>query len=228
MSITNKKQSSTRLLQPTNTIVEEFTSSVHFDQRMYKQDIQGSIAHATMLAKVHVISENELDQITEGLEIIRTEIENNKFKWSITLEDVHMNIEARLISLIGNVGKKLHTGRSRNDQVSTDMRLYLRDMIIPIRNELKYLQIALLDVAEREAETILPGLTHLQMAQPVTFGHHMMAWYEMLVRDSERLDDCEKRINSLPLGSAALAGTTFSIDRKITASLLGFDRICLN
>ncbi len=228
MSITNKKQSSTRLLQCTNTIVEEFTSSVHFDQRMYKQDIQGSIAHATMLAKVHVISENERDKITEGLEIILTEIENNKFKWSIALEDVHMNIEARLIAIIGDVGKKLHTGRSRNDQVSTDLRLYLRDMIIPIRDELKYLQIVLLDVAEREAETILPGLTHLQMAQPVTFGHHMMAWYEMLVRDSERLDDCEKRINSLPLGAAALAGTTFPIDQRITANLLGFNRICLN
>ncbi len=139
-----------------------------------------------------------------------------------------MNIEARLIALIGEVGKKLHTGRSRNDQVATDVRLYLRDMVTPIASELKRLQMALLDVAEREAETILPGFTHLQTAQPVTFGHHMMAWYEMLVRDAERLTDCGKRINSLPLGAAALAGTTFAIDRKMTAELLGFERICQN
>ena len=228
MTTANKKLSSARLTQPTNAFVEEFTASVQFDQRMYQQDIQGSIAHATMLAKVDVLTDAERDQIIQGLETIKTEIENDQFEWSIAQEDVHMNIEARLIALIGEVGKKLHTGRSRNDQVATDVRLYLRDMISPIRSELKRLQIALLDVAEREAETIMPGFTHLQTAQPITFGHHMMAWYEMLVRDAERLDDCEKRVNSLPLGAAALAGTTFPIDREMTAELLGFDRICLN
>jgi argininosuccinate lyase len=228
MTTVNKKLSSARLTQPTNAFVEEFTASVQFDQRMYQQDIQGSIAHATMLAKVDVLSDEERDQIIQGLEAIRTEIDNDQFEWSIAQEDVHMNIEARLIALIGEVGKKLHTGRSRNDQVATDVRLYLRDMITPIRSELKRLQKALLDVAEREAATILPGFTHLQTAQPVTFGHHMMAWFEMLKRDAERLDDCEKRVNSLPLGAAALAGTTFPIDRELTAELLGFERICLN
>jgi argininosuccinate lyase len=225
---TNKKLSSARLTQPTDKFVEEFTASVEFDQRMFRQDIRGSIAHATMLSEVGVLSVEERDQIIAGLQQIEQEIENGDFEWSIAQEDVHMNIEARLISIIGEVGKKLHTGRSRNDQVATDVRLYLRDMITPIRSELNRLQEALLDVAEREAETILPGFTHLQTAQPVTFGHHMLAWYEMLVRDAERLDDCEKRVNSLPLGAAALAGTTFPIDREMTANLLGFDRICQN
>jgi argininosuccinate lyase len=228
MTSANKKLSSARLTQPTNAFVEEFTASVQFDQRMYKQDIQGSIAHATMLAKVGVLTEDERDQIIQGLQTIETEIDNDQFEWSIAQEDVHMNIEARLIALIGEVGKKLHTGRSRNDQVATDVRLYLRDMIQPIRSELTRLQQALLNVAEREADTILPGFTHLQTAQPVTFGHHMMAWFEMLRRDAERLDDCEKRVNSMPLGAAALAGTTFPIDRTVTAELLGFARICQN
>ncbi len=228
MTTPNKKLSSARLTQPTNAFVEEFTASVQFDQRMYQQDIEGSIAHATMLSHVGVLTEDELNKIISGLETIRTEIDDDEFEWSIAQEDVHMNIEARLIALIGEVGKKLHTGRSRNDQVATDVRLYLRDMIEPIRSELNRLQDALLDVAEREAETILPGFTHLQVAQPITFGHHMMAWYEMLVRDAERLDDCEKRVNSSPLGAAALAGTTFPIDRELTAKLLGFERICLN
>ncbi|MEC9313838.1 MAG: argininosuccinate lyase, partial [Pseudomonadota bacterium] len=192
------------------------------------QDIRGSIAHATMLSEVGVLTAEERDQIIDGLQQIEQEIEDGKFEWSIAQEDVHMNIEARLIALIGEVGKKLHTGRSRNDQVATDVRLYLRDMIEPIRSELNRLQEALLDVAEREAETIMPGFTHLQTAQPVTFGHHMLAWYEMLVRDAERLDDCEKRVNTMPLGAAALAGTTFPIDREMTASLLGFERICQN
>ncbi len=228
MTTANKKLSSARLTQPTNAFVEEFTASVQFDQRMYIQDIQGSIAHATMLAQVDVLTDAERDQIIQGLQTIETEIDNDQFEWSIAQEDVHMNIEARLIALIGEVGKKLHTGRSRNDQVATDVRLYLRDMIQPIRSELIRLQKALLDVAEREADTILPGFTHLQTAQPVTFGHHMMAWFEMLRRDAERLDDCEKRVNSMPLGAAALAGTTFPIDRTVTAELLGFDRICQN
>ncbi|PCJ31847.1 MAG: argininosuccinate lyase [Gammaproteobacteria bacterium] len=228
MTAPTKKLSSARLTQPTNAFVEEFTASVQFDQRMYQQDIQGSIAHATMLASVDVLTNDERDQIIAGLETIRGEISRDEFEWSIAQEDVHMNIEARLIALIGEVGKKLHTGRSRNDQVATDVRLYLRDMIEPIKSELNRLQHALLDVAEREAETIMPGFTHLQTAQPVTFGHHMMAWYEMLVRDFERLEDCEKRVNSSPLGAAALAGTTFPINRELTAELLGFDRICLN
>jgi argininosuccinate lyase len=224
----NKKLSSARLTQPTDKFVEEFTASVQFDQRMYRQDIQGSIAHATMLAEVDVLTESERDQIITGLKQIEQEIDNGEFEWSIAQEDVHMNIEARLIAIIGEVGKKLHTGRSRNDQVATDVRLYLRDMIQPIRSELKRLQTALVNLAAREVDTILPGFTHLQTAQPVTFGHHMMAWYEMLVRDAERLDDCEKRVNSMPLGAAALAGTTFPINREMTAKLLDFDRICLN
>jgi argininosuccinate lyase len=228
MSTANKKLSSARLTQPTDKFVEEFTASVSFDQRMFRQDIRGSIAHATMLSEVGVLTAEERDQIIDGLQQIEQEIEDGKFEWSIAQEDVHMNIEARLIALIGEVGKKLHTGRSRNDQVATDVRLYLRDMIEPLRSELNRLQEALLDVAEREAETIMPGFTHLQTAQPVTFGHHMLAWYEMLVRDAERLDDCEKRVNTMPLGAAALAGTTFPIDRDMTASLLGFDRICQN
>ncbi len=228
MSTANKKLSSARLTQPTDKFVEEFTASVSFDQRMFRQDIRGSIAHATMLSEVGVLTAEERDQIIDGLQQIEQEIEDGKFEWSIAQEDVHMNIEARLIALIGEVGKKLHTGRSRNDQVATDVRLYLRDMIEPIRSELNRLQEALLDVAEREAETIMPGFTHLQTAQPVTFGHHMLAWYEMLVRDAERLDDCEKRVNTMPLGAAALAGTTFPIDREMTASLLGFERICQN
>lgn len=228
MTTANKKLSSARLTQPTNAFVEEFTASVQFDQRLYQQDIRGSIAHATMLANVGILSQDERDQIVTGLNTIRQEIEDGQFKWSIAQEDVHMNIEARLITLIGETGKKLHTGRSRNDQVATDVRLYLRDMLEPISSELTRLQKALLSVAEREAETILPGFTHLQTAQPITFGHHMMAWYEMLVRDAERLNDCAKRINSMPLGAAALAGTTFNINREMTAELLGFDRICQN
>jgi len=228
MTTLNKKLSSARLTMPTNAFVEEFTASVQFDKRMYRQDIQGSIAHATMLESVDVLTKEECTKIIAGLNSIVIEIENDDFEWSIAQEDVHMNIEARLIALIGDVGKKLHTGRSRNDQVATDVRLYLRDMIQPIRSELFRLQDSLLNVAEREYDTIMPGFTHLQTAQPITFGHHMMAWYEMLVRDAERLDDCEKRVNSLPLGAAALAGTTFPIDRELTAKLLGFERICLN
>ena len=228
MTASDKKLSSARLTQPTNKFVEEFTASVNFDQRMYRQDIQGSIAHASMLAKVGVLTTAERDQIISGLQQIEGEIDRGEFVWSIAQEDVHMNIESRLIKLIGEVGKKLHTGRSRNDQVATDVRLYLREMTQLIRSELQRLRSTLLDVAEREFDTIMPGFTHLQTAQPVTFGHHMLAWFEMLSRDLERLDDCSKRVNSLPLGAAALAGTTFPIDREYTAELLGFDRICRN
>lgn len=217
-----------RFSEATDAFVAEFTASVDFDQKMAEQDINGSIAHATMLSEVGVLTADEKQQIIDGLEEIRQEIRNGEFKWSVALEDVHMNIEARLTDKIGITGKKLHTGRSRNDQVATDIRLYLRDAIDAILSEVARLQSGLLDVAEREADTIMPGFTHLQTAQPVTFGHHLMAWFEMLTRDHERLVDCRKRVNRMPLGSAALAGTTYPIDRTITAKLLGFDGICEN
>ncbi|MFO7530080.1 MAG: argininosuccinate lyase [Marinobacter sp.] len=213
-----------RFSEPTDAFVERFTASVGFDQRLYHHDITGSIAHATMLAEVGVLTIEERDQIIEGLKGVKADIEAGKFEWSVSLEDVHMNVEARLTDRIGITGKKLHTGRSRNDQVATDIRLYLRDEIDVIAEELKRLQTGLLDLAEREADTIMPGFTHLQTAQPVTFGHHLLAWYEMLVRDGERLQDCRKRVNVMPLGAAALAGTTYPIDRDMTARLLGFDR----
>ncbi len=212
-----------RFTESTDAFVEAFTASVTFDQRLAHYDIRGSIAHARMLAEVGVLSSEELQQIVEGLEAILEEIRGGDFSWSIALEDVHMNVESKLVSRIGDVGKKLHTGRSRNDQVATDIRLWLRDEIDTILAEITRLQEALLVLAEREAETIMPGFTHLQTAQPVTFGHHMMAWHEMLVRDHGRMVDCRKRVNIMPLGAAALAGTTFPIDRSITARLLGFD-----
>ena len=213
-----------RFSEPTDAFVEKFTASVGFDQRLYHHDIRGSIAHATMLAEVGVLTADEMQQIIEGLEAVRAEIERGEFPWSVSLEDVHMNIEARLTDRIGITGKKLHTGRSRNDQVATDIRLYLRDEIDAIAEELGRLRAGLLDLAEREADTIMPGFTHLQTAQPVTFGHHLLAWAEMLERDTERLQDCRKRVNVMPLGAAALAGTTYPIDRALTAQLLGFDR----
>jgi argininosuccinate lyase len=191
---------------------------------MAQQDIQGSLAHAAMLCKIGILTAQELADIQRGLAQISREIEKSEFTWSIKQEDVHMNIEARLTDLIGIAGKKLHTGRSRNDQVATDIRLYLRSDIYTILQQLQRLQLALLDVAEREADTIMPGFTHLQVAQPVTFGHHLMAWFEMLCRDQERLQDCLKRINIMPLGAAALAGTSYPIDRFMTAQLLGFSR----
>ena len=213
-----------RFTEPTDAFVERFTASVGFDQRLYHHDILGSIAHATMLADVGVLTPQERDDIIEGLKGVKADIEAGRFEWSVSLEDVHMNIEAKLTERIGITGKKLHTGRSRNDQVATDIRLYLRDEIDAISEELNRLQNGLLDLAEREAATIMPGFTHLQTAQPVTFGHHLLAWFEMLVRDADRLQDCRKRVNVMPLGAAALAGTTYPIDRSITAKLLGFDR----
>ncbi|MEL0584970.1 MAG: argininosuccinate lyase [Candidatus Thiodiazotropha sp. (ex. Lucinoma kazani)] len=213
-----------RFNQPTDAFVEAFTASVEFDQRLYQYDIQGSIAHATMLASQGILSDAERDAIVQGLELIRKRIEQGDFTWSVALEDVHMNIESALTEVIGDAGKKLHTGRSRNDQVATDIRLWLRDEIETIRTAILRLQAALLDKAELEIETILPGFTHLQTAQPVTFGHHLMAWFEMLERDRERLADCTKRLNVMPLGAAALAGTTYPIDRHQTAELLGFSR----
>ena len=217
-----------RFTEPTDAFVERFTASVGFDQRLYHHDITGSIAHATMLAAVGVLTDKERDTIVEGLKAVKADIEAGTFQWSVSLEDVHMNIEARLTDRIGITGKKLHTGRSRNDQVATDIRLYLRDEIDVIAEEIKRLQAGLLNLAEREADTIMPGFTHLQTAQPVTFGHHLLAWYEMLVRDGERLQDCRKRVNIMPLGAAALAGTTYPIDRAMTAKLLGFDRASEN
>jgi argininosuccinate lyase len=217
-----------RFTEATDAFVEQFTASVDFDQRLYYHDIQGSIAHATMLAKVGVLTEQERDQIIDGLHGVRADIEAGEFEWSVTLEDVHMNIEAKLTDRIGLTGKKLHTGRSRNDQVATDIRLYLRDEIDVIADEISRLQAGMAALALREADTIMPGFTHLQTAQPVTFGHHILAWNEMLQRDFERLADCRKRVNIMPLGAAALAGTTYPIDRDMTAKLLGFDRPSYN
>ncbi|MCL5042687.1 MAG: argininosuccinate lyase [Gammaproteobacteria bacterium] len=217
-----------RFSEPVDAFVARFTASVDFDKRLYKHDIQGSIAHASMLAKVGVLTADERDTIIEGLRAIQTEIEAGEFDWQVELEDVHMNIEARLTQRIGITGKKLHTGRSRNDQVATDIRLWLREEIDIILSELERLQSGLLDQAEKHAEVIMPGFTHLQTAQPVTFGHHLLAWYEMLRRDTERLLDCRKRVNRMPLGSAALAGTTYPIDRSITCELLGFDAVSGN
>ncbi len=211
-----------RFTEATDTFVESFTASVEFDKRLAPYDIQGSIAHATMLERIGLLNEKESKAIVQGLEGILADIERGDFHWAVELDDVHMNIEARLTDRIGEAGKKLHTGRSRNDQVATDVRLFLRAEIDAITQELIRLQTALIDLAEREADTIMPGFTHLQVAQPVTFGHHMLAWTEMLGRDRERLADCRKRVNVMPLGAAALAGTSYPLDRNFTAELLGF------
>ena len=211
-----------RFNEPTDAFVARFTASVEFDQRMYRQDIEGSVAHAMMLTKVGVLTEAECADILKGLAEIQQDIEAGNFEWSIELEDVHMNIEAALTKKIGITGKKLHTGRSRNDQVATDIRLYVRDEIDLILAEINRLQQGIIGLARQEAATVMPGFTHLQTAQPVTFGHHLMAWFEMLSRDYERFVDCRKRVNILPLGAAALAGTTYPIDRQMTTKLLGF------
>ena len=212
-----------RFSEPTDAFVARFTASVQFDQRLYRHDIRGSLAHASMLARQGVLSGDELQQIEQGLAAVQAAIDAGDFEWSVALEDVHMNIEAALTEKIGIAGKKLHTGRSRNDQVATDIRLWLRDEIDLVGTELTRLQSGILGLAERHADTIMPGFTHLQTAQPVTFGHHLMAWYEMLERDYGRLMDCRKRLNQSPLGAAALAGTTYPIDRHFTAEQLGFD-----
>ena len=223
MSDTQTNQSwGGRFTESTDAFVAAFTASVDFDRRMYRQDIAGSIAHARMLARVGVLSANDCERIVHGLEAIRAEIERGEFPWSSALEDVHMNIEARLTERIGDAGKRLHTGRSRNDQVATDIRLYLRDAIDAIVAELKRLLGGLADLAGLEAATIMPGFTHLQVAQPVTFGHHLLAWFEMLKRDHQRLLDCRQRVNIMPLGAAALAGTSYPLDRHYTAHLLDF------
>ncbi len=213
-----------RFSEPTDSFVQRFTASVSFDQRMAAEDITGSLAHADMLCAVGVLTREELDDIRRGLAQVQDEISSGRFNWSIELEDVHMNIEARLTELIGSTGKKLHTGRSRNDQVATDIRLYLRAAIDVIGAELTRLQRGAIELAARHTATIMPGFTHLQTAQPVTFGHHLLAWNEMLERDYGRLLDCRARLNQSPLGAAALAGTTYPIDRALTAQALGFDR----
>jgi len=219
----NKSLWGGRFQEKTDAFVQRFTASESFDRRFYEQDIRGSIAHATMLNQTAVLNDEDFESIVQGLKDIQADIEAGNFEWSVELEDVHMNIEAALTAKIGNAGKKLHTGRSRNDQVATDVKLWLRDEIDIIVAELRRLQTGLVDLAEANAETIMPGFTHLQTAQPVTFGHHLLAWNEMLQRDAGRLSDCCKRLNQSPLGAAALAGTTYPIERKRTADLLGFD-----
>ena len=217
-----------RFTEATDHFVEAFTASEHFDRRLYRQDLQGSRAHARMLQAAGVLAQAELSAILEGLDAIEAEIEAGSFPWTPALEDVHMNIEKRLTERIGEAGKKLHTGRSRNDQVATDVRLWLREAIDAATAQLRRFQAGLVALAEREADTVMPGFTHLQVAQPVTFGHHMLAWYEMLVRDEERLADCRRRANVMPLGAAALAGTTFPLDRNLTCAELGFERPSAN
>ncbi len=217
-----------RFTQPTDAFVEEFTASIQFDQRLYRYDIQGSTVHARMLARQGIIADTEMTIIVDGLAAILEEIERGQFQFSISREDIHMNVEARLIELIGPVGGKLHTARSRNDQVALDIRLYLRDELDAIQGALQALQAALLTQAESNLEVIMPGFTHLQTAQPVLFAHHMLAYVEMFARDAERLQDLRKRVNRLPLGAGALAGTTFPIDREWVAEQLGFDAVTRN
>ena len=217
-----------RFQESTDAFVAAFTASVGFDQRLALEDIAGSRAHAAMLVKQGVLSEADGEAIARGLDAIADEIARGEFVWDTALEDVHMNIEKRLTDRIGDAGKRLHTGRSRNDQVATDIRLYARAAIERILGEIRRLQTAIVTLAEGEAETIMPGFTHLQVAQPVTFGHHLMAWYEMLVRDAGRFRDCRERLNQSPLGAAALAGTTYPIDRHMTAAALSFAAPCAN
>jgi argininosuccinate lyase len=219
---------SARFSEPVSDLVKRYTASVFFDKRLAPFDIQGSLAHAEMLAAQGIINAQDHSDIQRGMAQIESEIADGKFEWLLDLEDVHLNIEKRLTELVGDAGKRLHTGRSRNDQVATDIRLYLRAAIDDIVNLLRDLRLALLDLAEKHADTILPGFTHMQVAQPVTFGHHMLAYVEMFNRDAERMVDCRKRVNRLPLGAAALAGTTFPIDRERVAKTLGFEDVCRN
>jgi argininosuccinate lyase len=228
-SLANKAQAwSARFAEPVDELVQRYTASIGFDHRFALVDIEGSLAHAEMLAKQKIISATDLADIQKGMAQIKGEIEAGQFEWQLALEDVHLNIEARLTALIGDAGKRLHTGRSRNDQVATDLRLWLRSNIDEIQGSLTALRSALLNLAETHAATIMPGHTHLQVAQPITFGHHLMAYFEMFSRDSSRLADCRKRMNRLPLGAAALAGTSYPIDREWVAQKLGFDGICTN
>ena len=217
-----------RFTEPMDALVERFTESVSFDHRLAKHDIRGSIAHATMLAEVGVLSREDRDAIVAGLEGILADIEAGAFEWRTSLEDVHMNVESVLTERIGDAGKRLHTGRSRNDQVATGVRLFVREALDDIAGAIRALQGVILSIAEHEADTVLPGFTHLQPAQPITFGHHMLAWFEMLERDAERFAQCRHRVNRMPLGAAALAGTPYPIDRAVTARLLGFEALCEN
>ena len=217
-----------RFEEPVSELVQRYTASVNFDQRLAEYDIQGSLAHARMLAAGSIIGAEDLVAIESGLGQILNEIRRGEFVWKLELEDVHLNIEKRLTALIGDAGKRLHTARSRNDQVATDVRLYLRAAIDSIIDLIHALQRALLDLAEAHVDTVMPGFTHLQVAQPVVFGHHIMAYFEMLKRDVQRLSDCRKRVNKLPLGAAALAGTSYPINREMVARQLGFDGVCEN
>jgi argininosuccinate lyase len=228
-SLANKSKAwSGRFTEPVDSLVQHYTSSLAFDQRLALVDIAGSLAHAEMLAAKKIISKADFMAIQKGMAQIEKEIVSGRFEWQLALEDVHLNIEARLTKLIGDAGKRLHTGRSRNDQVATDIRLWLRSEIDLILVDLTGLREAFLNLAEQHANTIMPGHTHLQVAQPVTFGHHLLAYYEMFTRDSERLADCRVRVNQLPLGAAALAGTSYPIDRARVAKTLGFDGVCQN
>ena len=217
-----------RFDEPVTDLVKRFTASVEFDRRLAEFDIEGSLAHARMLQAVGVLVQEDLAAIERGLAQIREEIASGAFQWSVDLEDVHLNIERRLTDLVGDAGKRLHTARSRNDQVATDMRLYVRWAIDETRASIRRLQLALLALAESHVDTVMPGFTHLQVAQPVSFAHHLLAYFEMLARDSERFADCRTRVNRLPLGSAALAGTSFPIDRERVAQALGFEEVARN
>jgi len=231
MSANDKRQNkpwSGRFSEPATELVRRFTASVSFDQRLAEYDIEASLAHARMLRATGVIGKDDLAEIEKGLTQIRAEIQSGMFPWSEAHEDVHFNIERRLIDLAGESGKRLHTARSRNDQVATDVRLFLRAAIDHSLGLIKGLQRALLDLADAHTETVMPGFTHMQMAQPVSFAHHVMAYFEMFSRDAQRLTDCRKRVNRLPLGAAALAGTSFPIDRQAVAKELGFEGICEN
>ncbi len=219
---------SARFSEPVADLVKRYTASVDFDKRLARFDIEGSLAHADMLHAVGLLSATDLQSIQGGMQQIQTEIDQGRFNWSLDLEDVHLNIEKRLTDLVGDAGKRLHTARSRNDQVATDIRLWLRATLDEIGELLRSLQHALVDLAERHADTIMPGFTHLQVAQPVTFGHHLMAYVEMFSRDATRMQDCRRRANRLPLGAAALAGTSYPIDRERVARTLGFDGVCEN
>ena len=217
-----------RFEEPVADRVKRFTASVGFDVRLAEFDIQGSLAHARMLQATGIVSQEDLTAIEQGLARIREDIRSGAFQWSLDLEDVHLNIERRLTDLVGDAGKRLHTARSRNDQVATDVRLYLRSAIDEIVSAIRGMQHALLELAEKHTNTVMPGFTHLQVAQPVSFAHHLLAYFEMLARDAERLSDCRKRVNRLPLGAGALAGTSFKIDRSRVARELGFDGVCEN
>ena len=225
---TPAKAWSGRFAEPVDRLTQRYTASVSFDRRLAEFDIQGSLAHARMLSRCAILPKGDLEAIERGMAQVATEIREGRFDWSVAREDVHLNIEHRLTELVGDAGKRLHTARSRNDQIATDIRLWLRAEIDSLLALLKAVRARLLDLADANAATVMPGFTHMQVAQPVTFGHHLMAYFEMFSRDAERLTDCRRRVNRLPLGAAALAGTSFPIDRESVAAELGFDSVCEN